>query len=245
MLIGVAGRTEAELTSWSHGVSIGSMQDAWEREGAIWDEHFGGLGGDLGRTYRETPEAFWELFDAQMQEHFPAEAFFSMDALVPEPFKAQRARTSKSIEDSEHRFFGVLKIKDELAALFSGSAYSAHAWRMWTTVVAPKFRRQGIYAQILQGHLGYSKALGFDVVRSEHAPCNSAILIAKLKAGFCLTAMEIDAAHGNSVILTYFHHPQQKNAYLVRCGMASMTPELLASGNPSMKRLARQFAEEA
>lgn len=218
------------------------MQDAWERADAIWDEHFGGLGGDGGRAYLETPAAFWDLFRTQMQQHFPAEAFFSMDALVPESYKAQRALTVKAIDRTDHSFFGVLRIHDELAALFSGSAYSAHAWRMWTTVVAPKFRRQGIYAKILQGHLGYSKALGFDVVRSEHAPCNNAILIAKLKAGFCVTAMEIDAAHGSSVILTYFHHPQQKNAYLVRCGMASMTPELLDSGNPAMQQLARQFA---
>lgn len=220
------------------------MQDAWDRSEAIWNEQFGSLGGDKGHAYLATPEEFSELFRTQMQQHFPAEAFFSLDALVPEPLQAQRALTVKALAQGEHRFLGVLKIQDELAALFSGCAYSVHAWRMWTTVVAPKFRRQGIYAQILRGHLGYSKALGFDVVRSEHAPCNNAILIAKLKAGFCVTAMEIDAEHGSSVILTYFHHPEHKNAYLFRCGMASVTPALVAAGNPPMQLLARQFAGE-
>lgn len=220
------------------------MGDAWDRSEQIWEEHFGELGGEQGRAYQASPERFSELFRTQMQQHFPAEAFFSMDALVPERVKEQRALTAKALARPEHRFLGVLEIQGELAALFSGCAYSAHAWRMWTTVVAPKFRRQGIYARILQGHLGYSKALGFDLVRSEHAPCNNAILIAKLKAGFCVTAMEIDAEHGSSLILSYFHHPEHKNAYLFRCGMAAMTPELLASGNPSMQRLARQFRGE-
>lgn len=229
------------MTSYLHGVSMAGM-DNWDRAETLWAEHFEALGGAEGQASLVSPEAFSEIFRTQMQQHFPAEAFFSMDALVPESFRAQRARTAKAIALQEHRFFGVLKIQDEVAALFSGCAYSAHAWRMWTTVVAPKFRRRGIYAQILAGHLGYSKALGFDVVRSEHAPCNNAILIAKLKAGFCVTAMEIDAEHGSSLILTYFHHPEQKNAYLFRCGMASVTPELLAAGNPSMKLLAQQFA---
>lgn len=103
---------------------------------------------------------------------------------------------------------------------------------------------RGLYTEIVKGHLGYSKALGFDIVRSEHAPCNNAILIAKLRAGFNITSMEIDAEHGPSVILTYFHNPEQKSAYLYRCGMAVMTPTMITAGNGSMQSLREQFSKE-
>lgn len=213
----------------------------WSWSDALWETHFAPVAGQTGLVRRLSQQAFGALFRDRMCEHFPDEAFFSMEHLADGMSKSRRESTAVAIRSSHPEFFGVLEIGQEPIALFSGCAYSERAWRMWTTVVAPEHRRQGIYSRILQGHLGFSKAMGFDVVRSEHALCNNPIIIAKLRAGFQITAMEIDAEHGPSIILTYFHHPEQKRAYLYRSGMAVMTPALLASGNSAMQDLARAF----
>lgn len=220
------------------------MSSDWAWTRPIWHQHFDSVGGPDATSRLLEPAQFNRIFADGMQQHFPDEAFFSMGLLRDSERVPVRSGEAKALDQHRHRFFAAVELEGEVAALFSGCAFSETAWRMWATVVAPQFRRRGIYTDILEGHLGYSRALGFDVVRSEHAPCNNAILIAKLRAGFHVTSLEIDAEHGTSLILTYFHHPEQKKAYLFRCGMAQMSPRMLGSGNGAMVKLREQFCAE-
>lgn len=201
------------------------------------------MGGEVGRVIRVKDSEFWRIYAEKMQEHFPDEAFFSMGKLADSSSCERRESTARLIEESLPRFFGVLEIKGETAALFSGCAFSAHVWRMWLTVVAPQFRRQGIYSRILKAHLGYARDLGFDIVRSEHGPNNNPIIIAKLRAGFNISSLELDAGMGPTLVLSYYLYPEQQKAYQFRSGIGVMTPAMLNSGNAAMRKLASQMAE--
>lgn len=219
------------------------MRSSWEWTKPLWETHFSGVGGEEGRAFQVSDSEFERIYSEKMQEHFPDEVFFSMRKLVDSACHERRDATEKLTEESLPRFFGILELKGETAAVFSGCAFSARAWRMWATVVAPPFRRQGIYTRILQGHLGYAKDLGFDIVRSEHALNNNPILIAKLKAGFHVSSLEVDAQMGPSLILRYYLHPEQQKAFEFRCGIGVMTPAMLDSGNAAMRKLAAQMVE--
>ena len=85
------------------------------------------------------------------------------------------------------------------------------------------YRRRGLYRTILECTIAYTRALGYDSIGSEHAFCNNPVIIAKLRAGFDIYAFELDPAAGPSLILRYFHNPEHRAAYEVRCGYASLT----------------------
>ena len=91
----------------------------------------------------------------------------------------------------------------------------------------------------------YTAALGFDTISSEHAPCNNPILIAKLRAGFRLYALDMDPMAGPSVVLRYFHNPEHLAAYELRCGQASLTPRLAESGIGAWSLLRDQMLKSA
>jgi hypothetical protein len=105
-------------------------------------------------------------------------------------------------------------------------------------------RRRGIYGHILRGTIGYTRALGFDAITSEHAPSNNPILIAKLRAGFRVYGHEIDPMAGPSLILRYFHNPEHLAAYELRCGLATLTPALREKGFGAFATLRQQLAGE-
>src|SRR5437773_12010992 len=84
-----------------------------------------------------------------------------------------------------------------------------------------QYRNKGIYSEIINRVLNYTKILGFYRVLSCHAPFNNAVLIAKLKKDFKIIGMDIDAALGINVWLCYFHNEELKRAFEFRCG--SMT----------------------
>jgi len=91
--------------------------------------------------------------------------------------------------------------------------------------------------------IAFAQELGFATTVSEHAPCNNAVLIRHLKAGFRIIAMEIDPMHGASVRLAYFHDPAMLKAYEFRCGLATMDDTLYAAGFGHFDALDEQFAQ--
>jgi GNAT superfamily N-acetyltransferase len=135
----------------------------------------------------------------------------------------------------------VLRDGDRIAAMFMGEQYSNDTYRMGHTNVHPDYRRRGIYRRILTGVIGYTAALGFDRIKSEHALCNNPVLIAKLTAGFRIVGMDIEPRVGPSILLAYFHNADHLAAYEFRCGLATMNQRILAHGSGAMDQLAEQF----
>ncbi len=130
-----------------------------------------------------------------------------------------------------------------LAGEFSACQVNGETFELHHVTMHPDHRGGGLYAELLDRVVAYGQELGFATTTSDHAPCNNAVLIRHLKAGFRIIAMEIDPRHGPSVRLAYFHDPALLKAYEFRCGLATMDDTLYAAGFGHFELLDEQFAQ--
>jgi hypothetical protein len=208
---------------------------------AAFSTHFARLASDEDRLVRVDGAEYWDTNAREMANHFPPEVFINVPGLRT-PEMAER-QTLLAAELSEERLedFHLYYRGDRLAALFCGHSIGASCYRMWHSHVHPDFAQRGIYSAILRGTIAYTRALGADFIVSDHAPSNNPVLIAKLKHGFHIVGIEVDPRVGLSVNLKFFHNPDQRDAYLFRCGLATLNPRILASGSGAMERLRSQL----
>lgn len=189
----------------------------------------------------DTSEAYWQLHKAELGRYFEPEVFFDLPALRSEREREAQGRLRATRDDKPLRDFTLVRKGGAVAAMFSGEQKTESMYRMWHTNIHPDFRRQGLYRMIVQGTIRYTAALGFDTISSEHAPCNNAILIAKLSAGFRVYALDMDPMAGPSLTLRYFHNPEHLGAYQLRCGHAALSPRLAGSGMGAWPLLREQL----
>ncbi len=222
------------------------MSTDWAWAESVREKHFGEplagkypietLGGD----------AYWALHEAEMRRYFPREFYFGLQAMLGEEQKSARARIEESPgmsgRLSDH---WVAKDGDTIVAMFSGHPRDADTYRMWHTNIHPDYRRQGIYSEIVRRYIDYTRELGFSFIVSEHAVSNNPILIAKLKAGFRIMGMDIDAGIGPSILLKYFHDEAHLRAYEFRCGLATLDKKLLGASFGAMNLLVEQIKSGA
>jgi hypothetical protein len=217
--------------------------DRWSHARELFDEHFFPLR-DAGFALERLPDAptYWKVHEAELRAHFPPEVFFELYALRTADEKEKQAQMAAIRGGDPLRDFTVVRANGQVVAMFSGEQKTDGMYRMWHTNVHADYRRRGIYGHILRGTIAYTRALGFDTITSEHAPGNNAVLVAKLRAGFRLYAMEIDPMAGPSVIVRYFHNPEHLAAYELRCGLATLTPRLRAHGFGAFATLKDQIS---
>ncbi|WP_437806980.1 GNAT family N-acetyltransferase [Sorangium sp. So ce1078] len=218
------------------------MSAGWDWAEPIRQKHFGEpLAGRYPLERLDDAEAYWALHDAELRRHFPPEVFFNLAALSGEDGKRARARLTAS--EGGHRLadFWVARDGERVVAMFAGHQKDAETYRMWHSIVHPDHRKRGLYGEIVRRVLAYTRELGFDYVVSEHAPSNNAVLIAKLKAGFRIVALELDAAVGPGLNLRYFHNEAHLRAYEFRCGLARLDERLVGAGFGAMPLLLEQL----
>jgi hypothetical protein len=217
--------------------------DLWSHARAEFDVHFQPLR-DLGFALERLPDpaAYWKLHGDTIAADFPDEVFFDLHAVRSEHERAGIARVTELRGDRPLRdFTAVRDAAGAVVAMFSGEQKLDGIYRMWNTTVRADQRRRGIYRRIVDGTIAYTRALGFDGITSEHAPCNNPIIIAKLRAGFRIYGMELDPMAGPALVLRYFHNPDQLAAYELRCGMATLTPALRERGFGAFSKLRDQM----
>ncbi|WP_437541777.1 GNAT family N-acetyltransferase [Sorangium sp. So ce367] len=218
------------------------MSTAWDWVVPIRQKHFGEpLAGLYPLERLADGEAYWALHKAELLRHFPPEVFFNLQALSGEEGERARARLTASEGADRLADFWAVRDGEAVVAMFSGHQRDAETYRMWHSVIHPDYRRRGLYREFLRRVLAYTRELGFDYVVSEHAPGNNAVLIAKLKAGFRIVAMDIDAATGPGLNLRYFHNEAHLRVYEYRCGLATLDERLLAAGTGAMPLLLEQL----
>ena len=186
-------------------------------------------------------QAYWTLHEAELRRHFPPEFFFDFRALLTEDEQRGRERLAAAEGADTLHDYWVARDGDRVVAMFCGHQKGADTYRMWHSNVHTDYRGRGVYTDIVQRVLGYTRALGFSAVVSEHALCNNAILIAKLKAGFRIVGTDIDGSVGPSVLLKYFHNEAHLRAYQFRCGLATVDEQLMASAGGAMPLLLEQL----
>lgn len=181
------------------------------------------------RLERVDMDHYWKVHEEHMREHFPPEVSFDTSKLRSPEQIAGQERLAAARGDDPLRDFHLVWKDGELAAQFSGEQKSPTTYRMWHSNVHPDFRRRGLYRMLVRATIEYTRELGFDTICSEHAPGNTAILIAKLKAGFRISGFDVTPDYGTSVLLTYFHSADLLAAYEFRCGLATLNRRVAAS----------------
>lgn len=217
------------------------MTSAWDWVLPHREKHFGAPLAGLYRWERLGREAYWELHDQAMRAHFPPEVFFDFWNARDEVEKADKNRLVESMGGGRLEDFWVARDGERIAMMGCGHQIDGRVYRMWHTNVHPEYRGKGLYSEYLGRMLAYTKDVGFRVVTSEHAPSNNAVVIAKLKAGFRIYALEMNAGVGPSLWLRYFHDPLELAAYEYRCGIATMNDALLRRGAGAAEKLVQQF----
>jgi RimJ/RimL family protein N-acetyltransferase len=219
------------------------MSERWAAERQVFARCFAGLEEAGYQLERTELESYWELHENVMREHFPAEVFVDTSQLRSPQAKRKQAERVARRADDPLCDFTIVRKGGEVVAQFCGEQRGPETYRMWHSNVHSGHRRQGLYGMIVGSTLEYTRQLGFDRVVSEHAPGNNPVLIAKLKAGFRITGLDVEPSVGVSVHLTYFHDPDQLAAYQWRCGLATVTPKLVASGRGAMPLLREQLGK--
>ena len=119
-----------------------------------------------------------------------------------------------------------LYFEGELVGWTFGRQETAEKFYMVNSAVLPAHRRKGLYHQLMMAMMSRAKAVGFQILYSRHTSVNSAILIAKMKAGFVITAMELSDSFGLLVHLSYFTNPTRTKVLEFRAGERRPDDEL-------------------
>lgn len=173
-------------------------------------------------------EQFEPIFRELRGRVFDERATFFWEQALTELEKERRDRLAERVRaDGRIRHHILFKRGDELAGWYFGQQETAVRYLMVNTALFPEHRRKGIYTALLRSLLPHLEALGFQEVVSLHHATNNPVLIAKLKAGFLITGMEIDDRFGLLVRLTYFTNPVRRRMMAVRTWETWPDEELL------------------
>ncbi len=175
------------------------------------------------------------LFSEERETHFPMqlpediiakqvemqEFFDVQDALEPIIFPendsvkrwfslpSERREAKKrlyTLQRMSHQEAVVFYAGDTAIGYSAGRMTGASEFMMDDTGILPDYQRKGIYSAFLKLYLPYLCDIGYERVVSYHSPTNRAVLIAKLKTGFNIAAMELREHAGASVKMVYFLH---------------------------------------
>jgi ribosomal protein S18 acetylase RimI-like enzyme len=107
---------------------------------------------------------------------------------------------------------------DELIGWSFGWMESPTTFFMGASIVLKEYRKNGYYSMMVQKVFEITKEIGFQSVSSFHVATNNPIIIAKLKLGFTITGIQLDATHGILVKLVYNHNELLNRATKFRAG---------------------------
>jgi RimJ/RimL family protein N-acetyltransferase len=218
------------------------MDDPWAWAGEAHERHFGGRILDRYRLEEVDADAYWDIHERQLREHFPPEAYFDLHAIAGEERVARWDRLAESIGCSPLAYHWLIRDPDgALAGEVAVRQRDASTFELYHVNLHPAHRGQGLYADLLRRVLAFAEELGFSTTVSVHGPGNNPVLIAHLRAGFRIVTIEVNAQYGPAVQLTYFHDPDLLRAFEFRCGLATMNDRLHAAGTGHFALLDEQF----
>jgi GNAT superfamily N-acetyltransferase len=182
---------------------------------------------------------YWAAWEAAFgREGYPPEMYFSRGA----EWQARADRLAASRGGDALSDHWLIYDGERVAAVYRGEQLDGHTYMTSHAAVHLDYRRRGIYRAVIERVLETTRALGFTSVVSNHAPGNNAAIIAKLSLGFRVDRLELDALHGPSLWLRFFHDPDELAAYEFRCGLATLTPGLLARRYGAWNQLEQQLS---
>lgn len=165
-------------------------------------------------------EVSLEEYRALVGPHF--KRVFSNRVQDGQPFEIDEVSKKKISErNSIQRFelrLAVFK-GDDLVGWHFGCEQSSEAYYMQNSAILENYRNKKLYAQLLEAVLERVQGEGFQVVTSTHHPNNAAVLIPKLKRGFCISGMQFNEQFRFLVDLKYIFNLERRKNYFKNLGL--------------------------
>lgn len=171
---------------------------------------------------------FWPLWELHSPPIFRDQIFnFPWRKHISEDEEKKVQELNQARKHVYKLLLGLFK-DDEFVGWSFGDQKNADCdYYMRNSAVLPEHRRLGLYSELLKAHLEIVTAKGFQKISSNHHPTNNSVIIAKLKAGFVITGMEMDDGFGMLVQLTYFTNPLRREVIDVRTGYKKPSEEVM------------------
>lgn len=163
------------------------------------------LGG--GYTLHPVPETVFRAVYAELEAAAYATVSFDWQSPAPLPPLAVP------------RYAWLVGYAGEVVGWQMSRQWDTRTAYMVNTALLPGHRGRGVYSRLLPTVLEFLRGEGYALVRSHHHATNNAVLIPKLRAGFCLQGMQVDE-HGVTAVLVHPFDPAYRAYMDVRSGLA-------------------------
>lgn len=173
-------------------------------------------------------EEFDPLFQRYTQEFFDdaTQVFRLREALSPEEREKMKfLREQMNLANPLQLQLGLF-VDGEFAGWHFGRQDSVSSFYMQNSGVLPKFRRRGLYTEMLKRVLETTTQLGFLDVWSRHNATNNDVIIPKLKLGFVISALEVSDVFGTLVHLRYYPSALRRKMTDYRVGQIKPDAEI-------------------
>ena len=168
---------------------------------------------------------FWKGFDEESKVQFADFLHCGFSPLYSEKEKEQ-IKLLKTDYREERQIFLKVTVDGNIVARSFSEQSSKDTLFMCMSFVKKEFRNQGIYKKLLQETIKLAKEMGYLKIISFHNTSNNEIIIPKLKAGFVITGIKVNAGFGTLVELTYLFSPTETDMQNFRCGFRKPTEEV-------------------
>ena len=170
-------------------------------------------------SYRElSAEEFRPIFERLRPRVFAQQfTFRSREAMSAAEVEAMTALRKRMGEELFFLRLGIF-LGDEVVGWHIGHQEDAERFYMTNTGILEPHRGKGLYTALLPLILERLKTEGFQVIYSRHNATNNAVIVPKLKAGFVISALEMNDRFGTLVHLSYFTNPLRRRMMGVRSG---------------------------
>jgi hypothetical protein len=177
----------------------------------------------------EIREMVSEEFRPFLIEHRPSMFFenfscYPDDILSDDEMNAQKKLASRMGELFYLRL-GVFHLDKQIGWSF-GVQIDRGKFYMVNSAIFPEHRKKGLYSALLKSAVEVLIEQGFQLITSSHIATNSAIIVAKLKAGFIITGFEMSDTYGLMVNLTYYTNPTRRKIMDFRSGLTRPDGEM-------------------
>lgn len=165
-----------------------------------------------------SPEEFGPLWKFHAEKIFDENSqIFRVMAHLSDPEKEKIQILGKNLGEPFVLRLGLFH-GEEFVGWHFGRQEDASTFYMTNSAVLPRFRRKGLYTEILNETLKIITEKGFQKIYSRHSMTNNAVIIPKLKAGFVITGTELSDAFGALLHLSYFTNPLRRKMLDYRTG---------------------------
>lgn len=170
-------------------------------------------------------DLFWDGFKQESKEEFSDFLHCGFSVLYSEEEK-EKFKTFKPTFKDEAQIFLFAKINGEIVGRSFSEQTSRDTLFMCMSYVKDEYRNGGIYTQLLKETIRIAKEIGYTKITSCHNTSNNKIIIPKLKQGFVMSGMRVNAGYGTLVELSLFLNKTESDMQDFRCGYRKATNEI-------------------